>query len=77
LTPGNYQVTVTDGFCPQQFSFQISDTILQPLVGIVAAEYWYEIDPGAGMGPPLLVAQGNPAQGLENVSAAGLTGGPH
>jgi PKD repeat protein len=64
---GNYTVTVTDGICPQTLSIEIGNTIIQPLTGIIAAEYYFDADPGVGNGFPLAITQGSPINALANV----------
>ena len=78
LAPGSYQVTVTDGLCPQTIQFQLIDTVINPLVGVVAAEYFFnDNDPGTGLATPLVIRQGPVSQGFVNVPTGSLARGPH
>lgn len=56
LSPGNYDVTVSDGVCPQTESFEIENLTPQGL-NLVAGEYFFGEDPGIGNGTPLLIPE--------------------
>jgi PKD repeat protein len=60
VASGNYTVTVSDGFCPQTLSIVIGNTVIQPLTGIIRAEYYFDYDPGVGNGISILTSQGSP-----------------
>jgi len=73
---GSYNVTVTDGFCPQSISVVVSNTIVTS--GILRGEYfWDGVDPGPGNGTDILLTQGSPINSFANVPTTGLAAGYH
>jgi PKD repeat protein len=78
LSSGLYSVTITDGLCPVIENATIQNVIIAPLVGIVAAEYFFDnIDPGTGNGTPIPVTQGSPTASFANIATTGLSYGFH
>jgi len=63
LQAGTYTLVVTDGVCPQNFTFHLIDSSVASSVGIVAAEVFIGVDPGPGLGIPI------PVPGLSQISA--------
>ena len=67
VASANYTVTVSDGVCPQTLNVQVGNTVIQPLTGIIAAEYYFDTDPGVGNGISMMIAQGTPVLSYVNV----------
>jgi len=77
LMAGNYTLVVSDGLCPQTFSFQLIDSVTQSLYGIVAAEVFYDVDPGLGLGLPVAVGQMGQVSAVANLTMDSLAPGWH
>lgn len=56
LGPGNYSVTVTDGFCPKTSNFSIAN-LSSGVLNLTRGEYFFGDDPGVGNGMPLLIPE--------------------
>ncbi len=76
VLPGNYNVTVSDGVCPVNLPIVIPNNINQ-ITGIIGAEYFYDSDPGVGMGASIPVSMGDTINSFVNASTAGLSVGLH
>lgn len=76
LAPGNYSVTVTDGYCPVVKSFSIGTRDVLP-GNIIAAEYYYDTDPGVGNGTPINIWAGDTIDYKYSLPTGGLTPGFH
>ncbi|MEY3599234.1 MAG: hypothetical protein RL521_1656, partial [Bacteroidota bacterium] len=76
VSAGNYTVTISDGICPQTLSVVIGNTVIQPLNGIIGAEYYFDVDPGPGNATSMIVSQGAPVNSFVNVPI-GLSPGYH
>lgn len=75
---GNYTVTIDDGFCPQTLNLTIPATSVQPLNGIVAAEYILgDNDPGVGFGQNLAINPGVISNSITHIGTQGLAPGIH
>ncbi|MEY3399246.1 MAG: hypothetical protein RL220_1840, partial [Bacteroidota bacterium] len=74
---GVYNLTVTDGVCPQNLNIEIPDQLVEPLQGIVYAEYFFDEDPGTGNGISIPVPEGNSISAFADVSTTGMTPGYH
>jgi len=74
LAPGNYTVEVDDGFCPVTLSAIIEN---HPVGSgtVVAAEYFFNTDPGVGNGIPVNVAAGDTVGHFTGFPVTGLPGG--
>lgn len=67
VASANYTVTVSDGVCPQTLNVEVGNTVIQPLTGIIAAEYYFDTDPGVGNGTSMIISQGSPVLSYVNV----------
>ena len=76
LAPGSYTVTVTDGNCPVVKEFTIINTAVQQ-GDIVAAEYFFDSDPGQGNGIPINIWSGDTVDYKFTVPIIGLQEGYH
>ena len=74
LAPGNYQVQVSDGFCPVTASCIVENNSVAD-GNIVAAEYFFNTDPGPGNGIPVNIAAGDTVAHYTGFSIAGLPTG--
>ena len=76
LAPGNYTVQVNDGYCPVTNSFTIATHPVYP-GNIVAAEYFFDTDPGVGNAIPMNIAAGDTAEYFTGCNVTGLVPGYH
>lgn len=74
---GNYSVEVNDGVCPVTVDITIQDETVQPLEGLVAGEYFFDVDPGIENGTSFSAPQGTPISTFLNVPTIGLDPGYH
>lgn len=58
LTQGVYYVQVSDGVCSRTEYFQIFDVSAANSTDVVAAEYFFDTDPGPGLGYSLPIGRG-------------------
>ena len=77
LAGGVYQVTINDGYCPQQLSITVADSTFAITDEIIALEAFFDIDPGVGNGISLAVPQYNQIDIFQDISIAGLVPGRH
>lgn len=75
MAAGTYSVVIDDGTCPQSLQFTIPATTVQPLEGIVAAEYFIGTDPGVRSANALVVNPGSPSNSMTQLSTWGLSPG--
>ena len=75
LTPGTYDVTISDGSCSQNVSLSIGNE--NTAAGISAAEYFWNNDPGVGNGITLPIQQGEDISSFAEVETTGLSQGYH
>lgn len=79
LSPGLHTLYVrarnTDGAW-SVFSKQMVH-IQSPVFPVVAAEYFFDTDPGLGNGTPLTITPGDSVDGVQNISTIGLQPGMH
>jgi PKD repeat protein len=71
LSSANYSIEIDDGYCPVDSSFFIDDLAVYP-GNILAAEYFFNEDPGVGNGIPLNIAGGDTIEMVTGISVAGL-----
>jgi PKD repeat protein len=76
LTPGNHWVIIDDGHCPDTLEFVIGNIPVEP-GHLVLAEYFFNQDPGIGLGTPMLIRAGDTISYYANISIAGLAPGFH
>ncbi|MBI9068545.1 MAG: PKD domain-containing protein [Salinivirgaceae bacterium] len=76
LAAGDHSVTVDDGFCPLSEDFTIGD-VSSNIGDIVAAEYFFDTDPGPGSGSTLNIAGGETINFTTSISTTGLNIGFH
>ncbi len=76
LLPGFHFLTVNDGHCPVSAGFFIANVPVVP-GNIIAAEYFFNTDPGVGQGQSLNISAGNEVRYFTGVSVAGLDVGYH
>lgn len=76
LAAGSYSVTVDDGVCPVTVPFTVGNQSTGA-TNLVAAEYFFDADPGVGNGTPLLVPEGATSGAFADVATNGLTPGYH
>ena len=76
LAPGSYTVTVTDGNCPVVDEFSIGNTQVDS-GNIIAAEYFFDTDPGTGNGIPINIWAGDTVDYRFSAPIAGLQEGYH
>jgi PKD repeat protein len=76
LSQGSYTVQVSDGHCPVVKSFNVGT---HPVVAgnIVTAEYFFDLDPGIGMGAPLNVSAADTIEYYTGCDLTGLAVGYH
>ncbi|NVO21225.1 MAG: PKD domain-containing protein [Bacteroidetes bacterium] len=74
LAPGRYSVDVTDGNCPVTENFVIEN---EPFHNgeIIAAEAFFNSDPGIGNGISIPISSGDTVNMLTGLSVAGLSNG--
>ncbi|MFT4682688.1 MAG: PKD repeat protein [Flavobacteriales bacterium] len=75
LSPGVYDVTVSDGTCSQNVSFSVGNE--NTVAGITAAEYFWNDDPGIGNGTSIPIQQGESIISFAEVETTGLAQGYH
>ncbi len=73
---GSYNVTVSDGVCPVNLPIIIPNNQNQ-ISGIIGAEYFFDADPGVGMGASIPVNLGDTINSFVNASTTGLSVGLH
>jgi len=71
LASGNYTVQADDGHCPVDSSFFIDDLPVYP-GNILAAEYFFNDDPGAGNASPINIAAGDTIDFVTGIPVTGL-----
>jgi hypothetical protein len=76
LAPGNHWVIIDDGHCPDTLEFVIGNIPVEP-GNLVLAEYFFNQDPGIGLGTPMLIRAGDTISYYANISIAGLAPGFH
>ncbi|RLD21948.1 MAG: hypothetical protein DRI69_02660 [Bacteroidetes bacterium] len=76
LIPGVYTVTVDDGFCPVDTSVTIINNV-GPLPDLITAEYYVDVDPGIGLGTPILISASDSVDQTDYIPATGLSLGYH
>ncbi|MCX6269326.1 MAG: PKD domain-containing protein [Bacteroidetes bacterium] len=76
LSPGSYTVQVSDGHCPVVKSITIGTHAVAP-ENILTAEYFFDTDPGAGLGTPINIAASDTVDYFTGCSVSGLTPGYH
>ena len=76
LAPGSYTVQVNDGHCPVVKSFTIG-THAVVAGNILAAEYFFDTDPGVGLGTALNISAGDTAEYVTGCNASALATGYH
>ena len=76
LSPGNYDVTVSDGICPQTEIFVIENLSGGDL-NMVEGEYFFGEDPGIGNGQSLLIPAVESFDIYTDISTDGLNPGYH
>lgn len=80
VLPGNYNVTVDDGLCPQILDITIPNVLVSPVQDedLVEAEYFFdEPDPGVGNGTLITIPTGSQVNSFADVSTVGLSPGYH
>ena len=78
ISAGPYSITVDDGVCPQLLNLTITDSTINPLIGIVEAEYFIDnADLGPGNCSPIPITQGNIIESFANVTVPQLSLGIH
>ncbi|MBI1315783.1 T9SS type A sorting domain-containing protein [bacterium] len=77
LAPGNYTVTVSDGQCPKVVSVVVPNQVVPVAPGIVETEYFFDTDPGVGLGSALFLPQGSLVQSVLSIPTTGLVPGYH
>jgi len=77
LTQGLYYVQVSDGVCSRTEYFQILDVAAADSSDVVAAEYFFDTDPGPGSGYALPIARGAQVGVYSNIPYNGLPIGLH
>ncbi len=76
LSAGSYTIQVNDGHCPVVNSFTVGTHPVVP-GNILAAEYFFDTDPGAGLGTPMNISAADTAEYYTGFSVTGLTIGFH
>ncbi len=76
LVPGVHSVQINDGHCPIDTTFVIENRQVYP-GNILAAEYYFNSDPGVGYGLPLNVAAGDTMEFLTGIPVDSLPLGYH
>jgi PKD repeat protein len=76
LEPGNYTVQVSDGHCPVVHSFSVGTHPVIP-GNILAAEYYFDTDPGTGLGIPMNISAADTAEYFTGCNVTGLSLGYH
>ncbi len=74
LSAGNYSVTVNDGYCPVTENFEIENLPVNE-GDIIAAEYFFNTDPGVGHGIPIVISSGETIEHITGLPVAGLPNG--
>ncbi|NBU72211.1 MAG: hypothetical protein EBS53_12335, partial [Bacteroidetes bacterium] len=77
LTQGLYYVHVSDGSCSKTTYIQVNNHPQATSMDVVAAEYFFNADPGVGAGQPFIVSHGAQAGGFGTISTDSLTPGVH
>ena len=75
LGTGTHSVTVDDGVCPVTIDFEIVPSVSND--PIVAAEYFFDADPGPGNGTPFTIASGDAVGGFAFAPLGALPIGIH
>jgi PKD repeat protein len=76
LAPGSYTVQVNDGHCPVLKGFTVGTHPVVP-GNILAAEYFFDNDPGAGLATPMNISAADTAEYFTGCNVTGLTVGYH
>ncbi|MEI8201651.1 MAG: PKD domain-containing protein, partial [Bacteroidota bacterium] len=76
VLPATYSVTVSDGVCSDNRTLIIPN-IIGNVPGIIATEYFFDTDPGVGLGTPVAVSMGDSINTSFSASTLGLTAGLH
>ena len=74
---GTYTALVSDGTCSQSISVVIADETIDPVVGLVQAEYFFGDDPGVGNGTSVLIPENIEIDTYLDIETTGLTAGFH
>ncbi|MFM1932245.1 MAG: hypothetical protein RL226_1548 [Bacteroidota bacterium] len=77
VAAGNYTAVISDGTCSQTIAVVIANETVEPIVGLVEAEYFFGEDPGVGNGTPLLIPENIEIDTYLNIETIGLTAGYH
>ncbi|MFZ4740411.1 MAG: PKD domain-containing protein [Bacteroidales bacterium] len=73
---GTYTVNISDGVCFVNKSLSIPE-LPENLSKIIAAEYFFDNDPGCGLGTSVLTSMGDSINISVNASTSGLSAGIH
>ena len=76
LAPGNYSVQVNDGHCPVVKNFVIGTHPVVP-GNILAAEYFFDTDPGVGLATPMNISAADTVEYVTGCDASSLLPGYH
>lgn len=76
LSAGSYSVTLSKGVCQESLPFTIGTYAPGP-DDLVAAEYFWDVEPGPGNGEPLLVSGGATLQNAFSIDIDTLDVGEH
>jgi PKD repeat protein len=76
LAPGSYTVQVDDGHCPEVKQFMIGTHPVVP-GNILAAEYFFDTDPGTGLGTAMNISAADTAEYFTGCRVTGLSQGYH
>ena len=76
LVPGIYSVLISDNVCPETKTL-IVPNLIGDVTGIIAAEYFFDIDPGPGLGTAVPISMGDSINSYVNANTTGLTIGMH
>ena len=76
LIPGSYTVQVSDGLCPVVNIFSVGTHPVFP-GNIIAAEYFFDTDPGTSLGIPLNVSAADTVEYFTGCNVTGLFPGYH